>query len=224
MTTALADDLLLLLLDPSGRPLTDSTRLPRALAGAVLVDLIQAGAVRLTGKGERIKPGRLVVVRSSLGDPLLDDALATLAAGTPRKPGAAIERLRGVRATVIERGVRAGTIRVERGRVWRIFPRTSWIPGGRREDLYAELVRVLTRRDVAVSDPRVVASIALLSAIGATARVFPDLDRRAVRTRAAEIGAGDWAAGAVRHAVQAIDAALVAAVTVGVASTVLGSS
>ncbi|MFF0544916.1 GPP34 family phosphoprotein [Nocardia thailandica] len=224
MSTVLADDLLLLLLDPAGRPLTDGTRLPRALAGAVLLDLLRAGAIRLAEPGDRVAPGRLVVLRDRVGDPLLDDAAAALGAGAPRTPGAAIEKLqKGLRPRVTERLERAGLVRVERARLLGLVPRTSRVPAGARAELHAALVRVLTDRAAPASDPRAVASIALLSAIGATARVFPDLDRRAVQRRAAEIGAGDWASGAVRQAVRAIDAALVAAVTVSAAGVAAAS-
>ncbi|WP_206035927.1 GPP34 family phosphoprotein, partial [Prescottella equi] len=60
MTSLIAEDLLLLLLDDeSGDPLVDGTRLPRVLAGAVLLELALDGYVTPADQGEDVKRGRL---------------------------------------------------------------------------------------------------------------------------------------------------------------------
>ncbi|NKY25879.1 GPP34 family phosphoprotein [Nocardia gamkensis] len=66
----LAGDLMLLLLDErTWRSMADSTRTPRVLAGAVLLDLIDAGAIRPAGPGDEAKPGRIVVSANKSADP-----------------------------------------------------------------------------------------------------------------------------------------------------------
>jgi hypothetical protein len=58
----LAEDVLLLLIDDvSGKPVVDTTRLNLALAGGVLLDLSALGQVDVSGPGEQVKAGRLVV-------------------------------------------------------------------------------------------------------------------------------------------------------------------
>jgi Golgi phosphoprotein 3 GPP34 len=76
--------LLLLVDDRIGRFLVDSTRLDNVLAGAVLVELVTIGRVGFPPAGGGVKRGRMVVADPApLGDPVLDSALAAVAAGRP---------------------------------------------------------------------------------------------------------------------------------------------
>ncbi|MFF7942994.1 GPP34 family phosphoprotein [Nocardia gamkensis] len=216
----LTGDLMLLLLDElTGHSLTDSTRTPRVLAGAVLLDLIDAGAIRLTGPGDAAKPGRIVVSANRSADPILGDALARIDVAGPMKARAAIEKLsKGLQPKVLHRLADEGLVRVEHHRVLGVFPRTAWVPSEYREELRDRLTPPFAHPDRAV-EPRAAALISLLSAADAAPKVFPDRDRREVRQRAKEIAAGDWAAKAAREAVQAVDAALTAAVVLSAAAT-----
>ena len=75
--TTLADDLLLVLLDPaSGKPRTDRTKLDYGLAGALLLDLALAERVDVEGS----KPSRAQVVL--VGDAALADRQEDLQATT----------------------------------------------------------------------------------------------------------------------------------------------
>lgn len=218
MTSLIAEDLLLLLLDDeSGDPLVDGTRLPRVLAGAVLLELALDGYVTPAGQGEDVKRGRLAVRRTEApADPILARALGVVAdARRPMKPEAAIEKLDSeVRAAVFERVIDRGWVRQSRRKVLGIFPSKVWPPvdesheRGVRHELSGVLVEGLD------PTPRAAALISLLSAVDAAAKVFPDTDRKMIRKRAKEIADGEWAGAAVRKAVDAINSAVFVAVMV----------
>ncbi|MEU6829132.1 GPP34 family phosphoprotein [Nocardia beijingensis] len=216
----LAEDLMLLLLDErTGHSMADSTRTPRVLAGAVLLDLIEAGAIRLAGPGDEAKPGRIVVSANRSADPILGDALARIEAGRPMQARAAIEKLsKGLQPKVLHRLADEGLVRVEHHRALGVFPRTAWVPSEHRKVLRDRLTPPFAHPDAPV-EPRAAALISLLSAADAAPKVFPDRDRRMVKQRAKEIAAGDWAAKAARDAVRAVDAALTAAVVSSAAAT-----
>lgn len=218
MTSLIAEDLLLLLLDDeSGDPLVDGTRLPRVLAGAVLLELALDGYVTPADQGEDVKRGRLAVRRAEApADPILARALGVVAdARRPMKPEAAIEKLDSeVRAAVFERVIDRGWVRESRRKVLGIFPSKVWPPvdesheRGVRHELSGVLVEGLD------PTPRAAALISLLSAVDAAAKVFPDTDRKMIRKRAKEIADGEWAGAAVRKAVDAINSAVFVAVMV----------
>ena len=111
--TTLADDLLLVLLDPdSGKPRTDRTKLDYGLAGALLLDLALAERVDVEGS----KPSRAQVVLvgdAALEDELLADA-AALIAGRRRSADKLVPALaKGLRARLLERAERRGDVRRE---------------------------------------------------------------------------------------------------------------
>lgn len=218
MAPLIAEDLLLLLLDDeSGDPLVDGTRLPRVLAGAVLLELALDGYVTPADEGEDVRKGRLAVRREDTPeDPILARALDVIAqARRPMKPEAAIEKLdTEMRAAIFERVIERGWIREGRRKVLGIFPAKTWPPVDEsherqvRHELGGALVEGL---DPA---PRAAALISLLSAVDAAAKVFPDTDRKAIRKRAKDIAQGEWAGVAVRKAVDAINSAVFVAVMV----------
>jgi hypothetical protein len=165
----MAEEVLLLLVDDrTGRFLVDSTRLDNVLAGAVLVELATIERVGFPPAGAGVKRGRMVVADPTpLGDPVLDGALATVAAGRPAKPEQLIAKVRKrLRATLLERLLAAG----------------------------------------ATPDGRTAALVSLLVAVKAVPKVV-DGDKKAVRARARDIAAGDWAGAAVKKAINAVNAA-----------------
>jgi hypothetical protein len=215
--TLLAEDLLLLLLDDtSGKPVVDGTRMPRVLAGAVLLELALGDVVTPAEPGEDVKKGRLVVrdgVRPQ--DPLLARAVDLIGTSKPMKPEAAIEKLaKNLRDELAKRIVDAGWVREEKGKVLGIFSTTRWpeVDGSHERALRSELGAALL--DGITPIPRTAALVSLLSAVGAAPKLFPDADRRAVKKRAKEIAEGDWAGKAVRKSVEAVNAAIIVAATV----------
>ncbi|HXV92719.1 MAG TPA: GPP34 family phosphoprotein [Pseudonocardia sp.] len=212
--TTFAQDLVLLLHDPvSGRPLVDRTSLDRAAGGALLLDLTATGRVRADGEGKR---ARITVTDPSpTGDPLLDDALRRLGRSRPggsrRAPGA-VERLaRRTRPAVLRQLVARGVLREEPSRVLGIFPRTSWpaLDPAPRAELVARIAAVLL--DGVDPDERLAVLISLVHAVRAEHKVV-DGPRRALRARAAQVAAGDWAGAAVRSAVQSVQISVATAV------------
>jgi hypothetical protein len=94
-----------------------------------------------------------------------------------------------------------------------LFPRKSWpaVDSAHEDSVRAELTAALVGGE-RPSD-RAGALIALLHAIGAVPKVVQG-DKKAIKARAGEIGEGDWASAAVKKAVQAIQAAVTAAIVV----------
>lgn len=223
--TSIAEDLLLLLLDDeSGKPLVDGVKLPRVLAGAVLLELALDDVVAVDTEGEQVKKGRIAIrTEARPADPILAEAVERLGSGRPLKPTAAIEKLqKGLQEKLLARVVEQGWVSEERGRILGVFPTKKWpaidsTPEQRVRDLIrAALIDGLT------PEPRTAALIALLSAADAAPKVFPDADKRAVKKRAKEIAQGEWAAKAVRDAVASVNAAMTTALIAG--GAVAGSS
>jgi len=223
--TLIAEDLLLLLVDDAtGRFLLDTTRLDRALAGALLLELALAERVGPPAAGQRFGRDVIALVdRRAAGDPLLDAALARL--DTPKPPGAAraVSRLvKGTRQALLERLVEAGHVREEHRTVLGVFRTSRW-PAVRPEH-EAEVRRRLRAvlLDGAEPDQRTAALVSLLVAVDAVPKVVAASDRKALVRRAKAVADGDWAAVAVRKAVDAVNAAVIAAAATVVVVT--GSS
>jgi Golgi phosphoprotein 3 GPP34 len=212
----LTEDLVLLLLDPAtGRAVVDSTSFDRAIGGALLLDL--ATRERVTADGDGARARLSVVDAAPTGDPLLDTALERL--NKPVRAQKAVERLaRGTRTPVLEHLAERGLVRKERTRLLGLLPITTWTPGDAAKELRGRVAGVL--RDGAEPAPHVAMLISLVHAVKAEHKVV-DGPRRQLRARAAEIANGEWAGQAVRKAVQAVEASVLAAV---MASTAAASS
>jgi hypothetical protein len=218
----IAEDVLLLLVDDTrGRFLVDSTRLDNVLAGAVLVELVTIERVGFGPESGRLKRGRMVVLNATpAGDPVLDRALATLAASRPAKPEHLIAKLRKrLRSTLLERLSAAGELHRSARKVMGILPRTTWssVDSGHKRELRARLQDVLVAGDA--PDHGIAALISLLAAVNAAHKVVHG-EKKAVRARAKDIAAGDWAGAAVKKAIDAVNASI----TVIIAAGASGSS
>ncbi|MEU5840680.1 GPP34 family phosphoprotein [Rhodococcus sp. NPDC047139] len=214
----LAEDILLLLLDDeSGKPLVGSVELPRVLAGAVLLELALDDIVVVDTEGKQAKKGRFAVrAAAQPADPVLAEAVELLDSGKEVKPTAAVEKLqKDIREKLLGRVIEHGWVSEERGKILGLFPTRKWpaLDTGHeqrvRERIRAALIEGVT------PEPRTAALIALLSAVGAAPKVFPDTDKRMVKRRAKEIAQGEWAAEAVRAAVSSVNAAMMAAMAAG---------
>jgi len=226
----LAEDILLLLTDDAtGKTSVDSTTLDLALAGAVLLELAVEGRVDVAGPGEPVKPGR-VVVRDPrpTGDELLDTALGIVASSSPRKPDSMLGQLKkGLAATLRERLVSRGIMRFEEGRVLGIFPTSRWpaADSSHEDQVRRALFDVLVTGRSAT--PTEAGLVALLQAVDKVPTVFPHtgLAKRELRARAKAVAEGGFAGEAVRKAIEAINAGVMAAVTMAaVAGAGAGSS
>ncbi len=198
----LADDLLLVLLDPaSGKPRTDGTKLDYGLAGALLLDLALAERVDIVGA----RPSRAQVVLlggSDLQDELLADAAARIAQKRRSADKLVPALAKGLRARLLERAERRGEVRRER----LVLRPDRWpaADDARRRALATRLHEVLLTG--VTPDPRTAALVALLAAVDAAPAAVDAPDRatrKAVARRAAQIAEGAWAAESVRRAVGA---------------------
>jgi hypothetical protein len=212
----LAEDLLLLLLDPRhGTIAGEGLPLFHVLAGGVLVELALAEDVtiddRTTWSGRRVRatgtePPADALLRTTW-DRLADrpvDVHQLIAETGPR-----------LRAPVLDRLVERGDLVRERRRLLGVLPSTALRLGGtgRREAVLAPVRAALV--DGAEPDTRTAALAGLLSASGA----LPQLHREipwsgAVHDRGKELEQGAWGSAAAAEAVRRTVAAAVAGTVV----------
>jgi hypothetical protein len=221
--TTLADDLLLVLLDPvSGRPRTDSTRLDYGLAGALLLELALDERVDVVGP----KPSKAEVILLAGAAPE-DEALADAArriGQKRRRPDKLIPALaKDLRGRLLDRAEQRGDVRRQR-----LVLRPDRWPAAddrRRRSLVSRLRDVLLTG--VTPDPRTAALVALLAAIDAAPAAVDAPDRavsKAISRRADQISEGAWAAESVRRAVKAAQAAVAASTAAIVTATTVASS
>lgn len=217
--TLIAEDLLLLLLDDdSGKPLADSTKLPRVLAGALVVELAMNGSLRITGPGEQIKKDSVVVAGAPPADVLLRRVFDLVAsASRPMKPQKVIEKSqKNLSKELVGRLVAQGFVTENKDKVLGLFPTTTW-PA--RDTSHEKVLRDSLRSalvDGTTPSPHTAALISLISAVDLTHKVIVDADKKLLKQRAKQIAEGEWAGAAVRKAVSDVNAAVMAAVMVPV--------
>jgi Golgi phosphoprotein 3 (GPP34) len=223
----LADDLLLLLLDAdTGLPRVERTKLDYALGGAILLELALHRRVNVS-PGAPPRAAVTVLDTSPMGDDVLDDAIQRTDSRPSRADKLAPALSKGLRTRLLARAVRDGRLRHEQDRLLGLFRRDRWPATdlGPRQELAGRLHDILVV--AATPDTRAAALVALLSSIDAAhvaVNVHDRATRAAVRRRAAEVDQGEWAADAVRRAVQALQAAVAAGATAAVTATTVASS
>jgi AcrR family transcriptional regulator len=224
-TVLLAEDLLLLVTDDaSGRLLAPAVQIDAGLGGANLLELTLMGKAGLSGEGDEGRPDRLIVYDPSpTGDAVLDSALEIVIAHQGKKPSAVIRPLsKNLRRALYERLASSGVIRAEPGRVLGVFPARRWPAQDASHE--AQVRRLVTRALVqpTAPDTRSAALIALLHALKCEHKIVDprhhDLSKRQLKARAEEIAKGNWAAEAVRKAIDEIIAAVAASATAAVSS------
>jgi hypothetical protein len=214
----IAEDVLLLLVhDRTGRFRVDSTKLDNVLAGAVLVELVMIERVGFASEGGFLKRGRMVVLDPTPpGDPVLDRALVTIVGSRPAKPEQLIAKLRKrLRTTLLERLSAAGALHRSTRKIMGILPRTSWdsVESSREKELRRRLQDALIAD--ATPDLRTAAVVSLLAAVNAAHKIVNG-DKKAVKARAKEIAAGDWASAAVKKAIDAVNDTIAILIAIGV--------
>ena len=221
-----AEDLLLLLLDDESGALSGTSYADTVLGGAVLTDLALAGAVTVPEKTSVWRSAKVHAVPGvSPEDPLLRDAVATVAA-KDRSAQDLVGRLgKGARDRVAQRLVERGILARRDQRLLGFFPRKRWpmVDASHEQEVRRALRAALV--EGAEPDEHTGALVGLLAAIDRAHKTVEHegLASREVRRRAKQIAEGAWAAQAVRDAIRAATAATTAAVTAGAATTAAGS-
>ena len=224
----IAEDLLLLLYDDeSGKPITGAPGLDYALAGAVLIELTLLGRIDIAGDGEEVKRGRLKVLDPSpTGEAILDERLAYVAAKPGKRPKDQMGKLsKKLREQVLARLAERGVLEADQGKVLGLFPVTRWPAKDARHEAEVRTALDSVLKVGTQPDERTGALIALLSALNVVPKVVTDaVDKRALRKRAKEIAASDWAADAVKKAVAEMQAAVTTAVVVSASAAASSGS
>jgi hypothetical protein len=201
----LAEDLFLLVCHAAtGKARIQTAYLDLGLGGALLLDLVLRERVTLVD--ERVA----VIERAVVGDPLLDAAVRTIASDAKRREADYWVRhlARGTHAAVQNRLVAARILMVDEHRVLGVIGvhHAHQIDGRIEHDLVDRLHDAVVRGRPASRETAAVVSLAL--AVGLERHLFPRSDRRAIRHRMHEIAGDEWVGAAVKHAIDAIDAAL----------------
>jgi hypothetical protein len=235
MALLLAEELLLVVYRPDGTARGQATELDCGLGGALLLDLVLGGHAEVVD-------GRLRATNQP-GHPVLRDAYDQVAAKA-RKPQAWVTRFaKGTRRGLLADLVEAGVLADEPYRWLGMFTRHRFpvVAPGPRDDALRRLHQAITsevrpgdarsgdeRTDERSGDERTDERTAALASIIGAAKlekaVFPDADRRAVKRRLKAISEEQWAADAVRKAIDAVHAATVAAITAASAAASAGGS
>ena len=214
----IAEDLLLLLTDDeTGKLAASPGEADVALGGALLVELVLMQRVDLAGSSEQVQKGHLIVRdATATADPLLDEALATVRQNQGRKPQNVVTALgKRVRVRLYDRLASRGLLRAQGGKILGVFPRHSWpaLDSSHEDSVRADLLAAV--RNTMATDPRTGALISLLLALNAFHKAVDPaaagLSQREMNARAKRIAEGDWASGAVRHAIDSMHAAVIAA-------------
>lgn len=226
----IAEDLVLLLTDDaSGHRSTDSTTFSYVLAGAVLLELAMIGRVDVAGRGETVKRDRLVLRDDSpTDDAILDAGLSRLARLEGRKPRDVIGKLsKGLSDDLYARLVERGILRPEESKVLGLVPRRRW-PAV--DIAHEAAIRTQIRQSIDLREPlepRIAALVSLLSAVDQVPAVVGSgegLSKREIRKRGKQVAAQAWAPQAVREAVEAVNAAVIAGVVAATSAAAVGSS
>ena len=219
----LAEDLLLLLTDDdTGRLAAPSTEVDVALGGALLVELTLMRRVDVAGSDERVREGRLVVRDPDpTGDGLLDEALTIVGQKEGKKPQSVVARLgKRARVRLYERLVAGGVLRAANDRVLGIFPTRRWPSKDAAHESTVRAGLVTALREDATAEARTGALISLLLALKAVHKVVDPgsvgLSKTELNANARRIAEGDWAAKAVRQAIDSMNAAVIAATSAAV--------
>ncbi|MER6916509.1 GPP34 family phosphoprotein [Streptomyces sp. NPDC000594] len=190
-------------------------------AGPTLVELVLAGRITVDPDGSVS-----VTDPAPVGHPSLDTALTDIVGwNKPGKVTAWIQHLKKDAVAAAGQGLLdKGLVREETKKVLGFFPVRRYPEADGSVE-----AAVRARLDAAVlhdgsPDARTAGLIALLHGAKLAPLAFPDADRSQVESRMAVLAQGQWAAPAVRQAIEATRQALTAIVTTTVVTSVIAGS
>jgi hypothetical protein len=208
--TLLAEDLTLLLLDDDTGRFTARSYRDAALGGALLAELALGGWVRIDEPSGAMRRSIVRPTGTPAPEhPVLVGALEEVAA-KERTAKELVTRLgRAAREPLLESLADRGILRREDDRVLGLFPSTTWptADATHERERRASLTRAI---EAGRGDEHDVALLSILSAMDVVHRVLPveGLGGREVRKRVKEMADGNFAARAVKVAVDAINMAV----------------
>lgn len=218
MGITLAEEITLLSLDDESGSVKQRQSVGWAVAGALLLELVLAQRVRVSGKymelvdtsptGEELLDGRTESIRAWMGGRSKRRVTDWLTKDQAKAIGAAVERLSGRGVVVEERRKALGVFPVRR------YPEAD---GTVERELRERLVSAVI--DGAEPDERTASLVAVIHAAGLQSLAFPGAPRKEMAARTAEMADGQWAAESIRTAIRDMRLAMVA-VTAATAATV----
>jgi hypothetical protein len=171
----LADDVLMLLHHTeTGRPLVSAEKLDLALAGALLVDLIERQRTTLTAP-RRMTRNRKVVVTDAArtGDAVLDEALGRISSQRSARAQVVLSKVgRGLSRQLRERLAERDLLRREPARIVGVVPVGAWVAADAR---HVDMLRIGLREVVEGTRPPTreqAATVAILQAVGASGKAL----------------------------------------------------
>ncbi|MBT2366410.1 GPP34 family phosphoprotein [Streptomyces sp. ISL-10] len=217
MTVTLAEEIMLLSLDDESGAAKDKASAAWAVAGGILLDLALAGRVAVADK-------RLRTVDPTPTDvPLLDERLRKITDWSANRRSAKVaawltkDQSKAPRAT-LDSLVSRGLVAEERRHALGIFPvrRYPEADGSVERELRGRLSGVVLHGGT--PDDRTTGLIALLHGAKLHRIAFPDVPRKRVEARMAQIADGQWAGDGVREAIRDMQAAMVTVTVVTLAA------
>lgn len=216
MSMLLAEDLLLLLLDDETGKL-DTTYLDSALGGSMLLELAGAELLEVHKQG---KWSQAKVYVLTDGKPPTDSILAEsleLVREKERTAQDLVDRLaKGLKGKLLAKLGERGIVHHEEGRILGIFPTNRWpaVDSSHEVEVRRQLEAALLQG--VTPDERTAALVSLLHATDRAHTVLADnqgVSNRQIKARAKEIAEGEWASKAVKDAIAAANAAMMAVIT-----------
>ncbi|UQX05225.1 GPP34 family phosphoprotein [Streptomyces sp. RerS4] len=215
----LAEEVMLLSLDDESGSARKRQAAGWAVAGGILLELVLAGRVTVTGKQLELTD------TTPTGDALLDERLALIGTWLRQRPKRPVtgwltkDHTRAVAATLRSLSAR-GVVVETRDKALGLFPVRRY------PEADASVERALRERlraavlDGSEPDARTAGLIALLHSAKLHRLAFPDGPHGEVKSRMAEISQGQWAADHLRAAIREMQAAVTVLTTVTVMTAI----
>jgi Golgi phosphoprotein 3 (GPP34) len=209
----IAEELLLLFIDDeTGKDiLLGSDKIAPALGGALLVELALMERIGVTPDSDGWRQRARVTITSTI--PTDDEELDNLMTVLEQREGAKVKDLisqmsfkpitKGLRERLLQRLAVAGVLSEHRSGIFRLR-RWPTVDSGPEDEVRSRLQAALV--DNHVPTERTATLIALLNATGKLSKVV-GADKRALKARAKELSDGDWAAKAVKGAIDEVTGA-----------------
>ena len=210
----LHEELILLALEDRKGTVSSGSLHNFAVGGAVLAELLLERRIVVEESGK--KKFARVVDRSPIGEPLIDDCLAKVAAAKRRVQlqtwVAKFADTKNLKHRIAKRLADRGILRIDEDKVLGIFSRKIYpeVDPGPERDLIARL-RAAIFSDSGAVDPRTVILLSLANSADLLKAVFPKKELKGRKARIEKVINGEMTGKAAKEAIQAMQAAVMVA-------------